>query len=199
MRRNPQTDRSTAVGNGGNINIDTNILNIFDVAQIDNSVFGEGNAGNININAKEISLNGVRSAIASEVRGSNLEGLKDRASGNSGNIYINTNSLSLDNISYLLTDIQFGTEGKAGDIIINSTDRISVDRNSLILSQVANGARGDAGKIEITTGNLSLDRSLLIANTSGFGNAGDIFIKAQNNISLDRNSLILATMVRKLM
>jgi large exoprotein involved in heme utilization and adhesion len=58
---------------------------------------------------------------------------------------------------------------------------------------VANGALGDAGKIEITTGNLSLDRSSIIANTSGFGNAGDIFIQARNNILLDRNSLILAT------
>jgi filamentous hemagglutinin family protein len=197
--RSPESDRSTAKGNGGKISIVTKNLESFDVASIDTSLYGEGNAGNIDIQAENITFDGIKSLIGSQVKGDNFSRIKEKATGNAGNININTNSLTLNNQGLIQTDLGNGTTGNAGNINIQATDSITLREGSLIFTQVGAKAIGSGGKIEIATGNLNLTGgSLLISQTLGQGNAGDIIINAKGDVSLDssntrqKGSLILA-------
>jgi filamentous hemagglutinin family protein len=193
-QRNPQSQYSTAQGNGGNITINTKNLKISNVASIDTSLYGVGNAGNIKIDAENISLSGGRSLITSAVKGENLEIIKEKASGNAGEIDIDTKSLFLGDNATILTSLGEGATGNAGTVTINASDRLTLNGNGIILAEVRPEAIGNAGKISITTGNLTLtNRSLILAQTKSTGNAGDILINVGDLVILDGGSIILAS------
>jgi filamentous hemagglutinin family protein len=193
-QRNFQGQSSTARGNSGDINIKTQNLEILNVASINASLYGTGNAGNININAQKISLNGGRSAISSEVKGERLDLVKEKANGNAGKININSDSVFLGNNAQLLTYIGEGATGNAGEVNINASDNITLDGNAIILAEVREAAIGNAGVINLTSGNIFLkNRSLVLAQTKSIGDAGNIFIKGRDRVSLDGGSIILAS------
>ncbi len=198
-KREDGSDRSNAKGTGGNINIEAETLKITDVAGIDGSLYGEGKGSNINISAKEITLDGLRSYISSQLQGADFVNIKEKAIGTAGDINIDTNNLTLNKFSGISTRINNDAEeGQAGNIKINAADKVTLDNGSFLLSQVGKRAKGTGGNISIDTNNLSLtgnptqfDRSLISADLQGFGNAGNITIKAKDTVLVENQGILL--------
>ena len=165
---------STSVGDSGSIEIETNRLEVNGGSFIRNRIYGVGNSGDINIVANDVSL----------VRGEIDNDLNTGGEGDTGNIIINANSLLLDN-SFVRSD-NFGI-GNAGDITIDVAEDITLTDFSIVFSQVQFGAQGNAGNIQISASNLQLADSLILADSRGEGNAGDIILNVTNNISLENN------------
>ncbi|MDS9397728.1 S-layer family protein [Aphanizomenon flos-aquae NRERC-008] len=136
-----------STGEGGNIQIQAQNLNLINFAVINTGTYTSGNAGNININAENVSLQdgsslqslttnqGNAGNILLNVKNGNISlnnsssistSATKTASGNSGNIKLDSRSLSLLNGS----QIQALTEGqgtsKAGEIIVNVNDSIII-------------------------------------------------------------------------
>jgi filamentous hemagglutinin family protein len=157
-----------AVANAGSIDITTKSLDVVDNGNIFATTFGVGNAGNINIDASgNISLRSTQPERSSS-SGFISSNVGFNATGNGGQINIKANSLSLDKISSISTNV-FGTN-------------TITDGNFEIFRGV-----GNAGNI-----NIDLTNSLLVANganitsnTGGRGNAGNITIRAKENVTLD--------------
>jgi filamentous hemagglutinin family protein len=181
-----------AEGNGGNINITTENLQLSNGAFISNNIYGTGNAGNISITARDINLD-TWSKVNSDVT---PEGV-----GNGGKIGINTNTLFLTNGSFISSSIL--GQGNAGNIIIDAKDSIGIDGvlvdgnqlfgispdlfiTSSIGNDLLNGSIGKAGDISISTPFLSLTNGGEVTSRSGGqGNAGNITINARDKVIID--------------
>ncbi|MEH1971209.1 beta strand repeat-containing protein [Nostoc sp.] len=172
-----------AIGNGGNITINTRTLEINDGSQIQGGTSGKGNSGNIIINARNnISLDG-SNGNANGFSGI-INNVQSTAEGNAGNIEITTGTLKATNGAFIGSSI-FG-KGNAGNISINALDNIVFDTNSDAESGVSKEGVGNGGNIYLKTGSLSLTNGgQLSTNVSGQGNAGNITVEASDNVKLD--------------
>ncbi|MEH2307694.1 beta strand repeat-containing protein [Nostoc sp.] len=170
-----------AIGNGGNVTINTRSLEINDGSEIQGSTYGKGNSGNIIINARNnISLDGNNGNIFSRI----INDVQSDAEGNAGNIEITTGTLNVTNGAFISSSTS--GKGNAGNISINALDNIAFDTNSDASSNVFNGGVGNGGNIYLKTGSFSLTNgSQISTNVSGQGNAGNITIEASDNVKLD--------------
>ena len=168
-----------AVGNGGNLEINTGSLNVTNGAGIDASTFGQGNAGNVRIYTRNsITLDG-DSGINSSVT--------DTGVGNGGEIEVSTGMLNIKNGSGIQVTT-FG-QGNGGNIAVTARDRITLDGDSGISSSVQQSGVGNGGNIEVSTGTLDVTNGAAIsAGTSGQGDGGNITIAARDRITLDGTS-----------
>ncbi len=177
-------------GNGGNINIQAESLEITNRAQLLSNVEGTGDAGDINIQV-ENEVNLVNSAILSEVTEPNELGEGGRGEG--GDINITTGSLLLQNGSALLADTE--NIGNAGDINIEARDSVIVEgegrsafanSTNIIPSQITATVDGqtnpdvigNAGNLTINTQKLSVNIGRISASTFGSGSGGDLTVTA---------------------
>ncbi|MDZ7955531.1 filamentous hemagglutinin N-terminal domain-containing protein [Nostoc sp. DedQUE09] len=193
IRSNVETG---AVGNGGNITIDSDDFSLSDGAQLEASTYGQGNAGNVTVGAKNaISL----------ANGDILSAVEAGGVGQGGNIDINAAILSLTDGAQLLTitrgasDTQPAGRGDAGNVNVLVTGAVDIageknDFPSGIRSLVRTGTVGNGGNITIDSGSFSLSNSAqLNASTSGVGNAGNVTVGAKDTISLAGNAYIFST------
>ncbi|MEH2084424.1 MAG: filamentous hemagglutinin N-terminal domain-containing protein [Nostoc sp.] len=185
-----------AVGNGGNITIDSGSFSLRDGAQLTASTSGQGNAGNLTVHARDaVSLTN-NPKISSRVESGGV--------GNGGNIDINATTLSLIDGGTLTTETTsvYGTQPvgqrDAGNVNVNVTGAVYIgaEKNSLssgIRTQVNRGV-GNGGNISINSGSFSLqDGAQLSASTYGQGNAGNVTVRAQDAVSLADNAIIFTT------
>jgi filamentous hemagglutinin family protein len=182
----------SAIGNGGNIQITTETLDITDKSVVSVGVEGSpraderlppgasiipgnGNAGRLSINASK-SINIDDSYI--------LSALNKDAAGAGGNITIETATLAISNQALLSTST--GGRGDAGRLLINASKQIDVTSRAEILSDVGGTATGQGGQITINTGSFTIsDRALLSTGSEGEGSAGPLSINAHDNILID--------------
>ena len=185
------TVQTTATGNGGNVEIDTNNLNLTGGAQISASTFGQGNAGVLNLTANNaIAIDGNGSAIGARV--------EPGATGNGGDVTINTGNLTLTDGAFLSTSTL--SEGNSGTLNITANS-LEVDA-SRIEAQVEFGltadgtlvsATGQGGSVNIDTNTLNLTNGGQISvRTLGEGDAGNLTIDASQEISLSNGGGIFA-------
>ncbi|MGK7898919.1 MAG: filamentous hemagglutinin N-terminal domain-containing protein [Xenococcus sp. (in: cyanobacteria)] len=187
---------SDELGNAGNIELTATNISLSENSRLNSLIFSgaEGNTGNLILNATE-SILLENSVVATQIQ--------QDAMGNAGNIEINANSLAIVSVpnpdNVITSRILNNTlgNGNAGNITINLTDNILLDTGGIAsqVSQVSENAiaEGNAGTIEINTGSATLqNRSELLSDTNGRGDAGNIIINATENILLDGNSLILS-------
>lgn len=204
--------QSTAVGNGGEINITTGSLSLTNGSEITSTLLGRGKAGNVEVNTSgSVSVSGgsllrsdtfgqgdggkvtIQSGGLVSFDGVGINGtssgvvttVNSEAVGNSGDINIQAGSISLTNGSKL-TASTLG-KGNAGNIYVQTQDSVSLT-NSFISSVVSSQeAVGNGGNIYITTGSLFVkDGSQLSASTFlGNGNAGNVTITAHDLVSFD--------------
>ncbi|MEH1769847.1 MAG: filamentous hemagglutinin N-terminal domain-containing protein [Nostoc sp.] len=170
-----------AIGNGGNVTINTSSLEISDGSEIQGSTLGKGNSGNIIINARNnISLDGNDGNVFSRI----INDVQPTAEGNAGNIQITTGTLKATNGAFISSSTS--AKGNAGNISINALDNITFDTKSNVSSYVFNDGVGNGGNIYLKTGSLSLTNgSQVSTNVSGQGNAGNITVEASDNVKLD--------------
>ncbi len=136
------------IGDGGEITINTNSLEIHNGAQLVAVTRGQSNAaGDITINASMLDVRNGAQLVTSTL-----------GRGNAGNIIINASDL-----------IMFD-----GTLAIDDGEPIP----SGVFSSVQERAIGEGGDIRINTGALFLTDAVLSASTSGEGNAGDVVISA---------------------
>jgi filamentous hemagglutinin family protein len=203
-------DTSTnGIGNAGSILLEANTLTMGNSipgaknygSSISTDTARQGNAGNITINIRDnISLDD--GSIGSNVidsgtfDGADFRGdaARFRGKGQGGDIKISSGTLSLLNNS--LIDSSTNGEGDAGDLSISARDSILLDNGSLINTSTSSffgsPGIGNAGSVNIDTRSLSiLNKSSILSNTDtgARGNAGNINIRATDQVVLDSGNL----------
>jgi filamentous hemagglutinin family protein len=174
-----------AVGNIGDLEITTGILEVRDGSQIGNTTFGDGSAGAIRIEADRVLFSGDGTNVSTTL----LSGVEAGAVGNGGDIEVTTRILEIDDTQFIAST---SGNGNASNIRIEATERISlVGATALVDSRVNEQAIGNGGNIELVTGTLELlDGAGLNAATLGAGDAGTIRIEASDQIRLTGDSFI---------
>jgi filamentous hemagglutinin family protein len=177
-----------ALGNAGNITIDSGSFSLRDGAELSASTFGQGNAGNVTVSAKD---------AVSLANGDIFSAVQAAGVGKGGNININAATLSLTDGAQLET-LTSG-QGDAGNVNVKVTGAVDIAGvkngfSSGIRSFVDTEALGNAGNITIDSGSFSLrDGAELSASTFGQGNAGNVTVDANNAVSLAANAYIFST------
>jgi filamentous hemagglutinin family protein len=170
-------------GDGGDLNITTGTLQVFDGAQVANGTFGSGNAGQLVVSANEVILKGttLNGEVSSQLV-SQSEGV-----GDAGDITITTATLHiLDGARISATT---SGSGKGGKLAIKANEVVL--KGNTVDGQFSSGlssttsSSGDAGDISITTGTLKLlDGAVISTETLGSGNGGQLAVSANNEILL---------------
>jgi filamentous hemagglutinin family protein len=180
---------SDAVGNGGNIEINTENFSFTNLAQLTTSNFGQGDAGNIEINTENFSI-------------TNLAQLTTTSSGqgDAGNISVNTENFIADS-SFITSNIGSSTEvpavGKVGNIFITGRD-IALTGTAQIQAGAFSGARVEAtGTVSLTASesiSLTGTRTGIFSDSDpgSFGNASNIQLFAPT-ITLNDGVIIEAS------
>ena len=171
-----------AIGQGGEINIQTGSLSLTENAQIGAITGGRGNAGKIVIQANDsVWLAGKLTGILSNVG--------ENAIGQGGEINIEAGSVFLTDGAGLAAST-FG-QGDAGPITVKANGAI-VLVNGSVSSAVREGAMGQGGKIDIQAGSLVLrEGAALDSSTAAQGTGGDINIQV-GSLSLANDAVLFA-------
>ena len=175
-----------AMGNGGDISVETPRLQLADGGAVRVSNEGLGNAGTIEIHADEIEAIG---AIASSFNASGIFASNIGQGGEGGDIRIDAARVRLLDEGRVQTTT--ASSGDAGDIFIRSTEFLEIvgtnptgDFFAGIFSQASplitsTGSGGLGGDITIETNTLRLaDGGQITSATQSSGNAGNIHIRA---------------------
>lgn len=177
-----------STGNTGNIVIEnTDTLLVDDGARIASTIRDNGSTGNtgsVNIN--------VRNLISLDNQATIFSTIDTGSLGNSAGVQISTDSLRVNGGAQILSGNQ-GSRGTAGNILIIANDSIILGGigEDGIPSSIASGLgpnmiTGQGGNIEILTPVLELTNGAAIdSSTFGGGNAGNIFIRESERVSLD--------------
>lgn len=185
----------TNLGQGGNLNIDTNTLRLSGGAQIGSTTFGEGNAGNLNIRAKEIDLSG----FVSELGSTGLFSTAIVGTGNGGLLNVTTDKLnvrdgatvSVSNFSSRNPDTPAGT-GDAGSLKITATETF-LNNNASLQAEVN---AGDRGNIFLDTDLLLMRRgSNITVNALGTANGGNITINSPVIVGFENSDIVANAIV----
>ncbi|MGB3238217.1 MAG: filamentous hemagglutinin N-terminal domain-containing protein, partial [Geitlerinemataceae cyanobacterium] len=193
----------SAVGNAGEITINTPRLAVRNGATISSSTFGAGTAGSITVNASESILvegdgfNPITNSFEpTQIRSAGIllpefvrqsRGLPDTVTGNAGNIILNTPSLQVSDGATV--SVQHDSAGNAGNLQVNANEILLDGEGSLTASTVS----GEGGNIELQVGDsLQLrNGSEIDAESFGVGNGGNITLNS-DTIALLENSRITA-------
>ena len=161
-----------AMGNGGNLTIETERLFVSNGGSISSNTFSSGNAGTLKIQSSEIELIGQNIApfttgLSSSVQSESL--------GNGGDLTIETERLFVSNGAIIFSGTTGNLDG--GDLLIFSKN-LTVNNEALILSSTE-GA-GNAGDLSIKTETLEINNAQIGSGTFGTGDAGELNITAQD-------------------
>ncbi len=162
------TVETEGTGNAGEINIQTQNLTIAEGIDISAATSNNGAGGSININPTEkLELNG---QIITETT----------STGDGGKITINTGSLTTENGIISARSTETAT-GNAGSIEITAQSNITT---GIITSSANNKTEAaDGGKISITSEKGEINATQPIQSFSEQGNAGDVTLNAQTNVT----------------
>ncbi|MBF2060293.1 filamentous hemagglutinin N-terminal domain-containing protein, partial [Fischerella thermalis] len=185
--------QDSAIGNAGNVIINTNTLEGIGSFAIGSATFGQGNAGRVDVTATDkIYLQGLPelgSGFGSVVGPS--------AIGSANDVVINTPSLTLENFAQIATSTT--GSGNAGNIRIKASESVSINSGSIM--QAATYASGNAGDIIIDAVNADVvfnaskistsvfGQSSIFVDLVGTGLGGDIVINARS-LSLQNSTQV---------
>lgn len=186
------------VGQGGNIQIVSPVINVTGGGTISAVSDGNGNAGSIRINASEsVFVDGIEpfAQVGQRDRISQIAVFAaENSTGDGGNLTITTPFLSLTNNGQLTAETLSG--GDAGDIKLNVRDTVLIDgEGSGILSNTSAGSTGDGGNITIDPRLVLIQNGGRIAvDSQGSGSGGNIWITS-DQLQLINQGLITAETV----
>jgi filamentous hemagglutinin family protein len=187
------TVEENAIGQGGDIRITTRSLEMTNGGFLSAGTAGEGNGGNITINARDrvVLQGGIALSNGGFIPTAINNDARQGAIGEAGDINVETRTLQLLNGAGLSSST--GGQGAAGKVILNVRDRASLNRG-FIVSQVGsqNQESTERGGINIFAGTLELKDSQISTRTFSKGNAGNIILKIDDQVTLD-NSLIFSS------
>ena len=173
---------ATASSSGGTVAISTGALSITNGGSLNAfSLFnGSGNAGNIEITASDnIFIDGGDGFSSSGITADLLPLIS--VPGTSGDIEIETPKLVLTN-GGLISASTFDN-GNAGNLTIRTSELLKVSNDAVIDASVLPDATGSAGDLTIETSQLKvINGGQINASTLGFGDAGNLTIRATDSI-----------------
>ena len=196
----PSTLGSTSFsnGNGGNVAIQTNQLQVLNGGSISAVAESTGNAGTLTIQAEDILVDGKTSQRSSIVASApilnqttrNFYGLPDVPTGDTGTVSISTNRLTVRNEGTI--NVRHEGRGNAGQLDIRA-NTVLLENGSI----EASTASGQGGNIKLRVRDLLLLRqsSEITSTAGGSGNGGNITIATQFIVGAE-NSDIFANALR---
>lgn len=169
-------------GNGGNLIITANSVSLTNGTDIDSITTGLGNAGNIEINSKE-NVAIIESKLQSDI-------FKDPlGAGNAGNIFVQANGLVNIFDSQITSEVPEQATGNGGTITIEAGS-ISMIQNTPIGLGTTTSGDGKAGNIILTAKDrIDISSSVISSDTFGAGDAGIVEIKAGGEIAIDKTDI----------
>ena len=181
------------VGNSGNIQIEARSLSMesarlsvgnFRSRSRDDVGFGRGNTGNISIQVEDTVF--LKDSLIDSILGIFVIG-------NGGDIQIKAGALTMIDEGRLST--RLNGKGNGGSISIEVEDVVSLTTSTISsgvgFTSLNLRGEGNGGNIQIEAGSLSmLADAYISASTSGWGNAGNIFVQVEDDISLSNRSYI---------
>ncbi|MEA5519113.1 filamentous hemagglutinin N-terminal domain-containing protein [Limnoraphis robusta] len=178
----------TANGNGGQIIIETQQLQMADASQINVSTSGAGNAGNITVKAENINLSGFGFSPEGEMLSTGfLAG--SGSTGNAGTIIIEAEQLRITDSAGV--SVASDNAGNAGTIIVRAAnvellDAVNNQGSSLIDASVKPTGTGSGGSVIIEAERLVLRNGGRIEarTANGEGRTGQILINASESVEL---------------
>jgi filamentous hemagglutinin family protein len=198
-------------GNGGDVTILTDSLEIYNGGLISSSTFGQGDVGSIDINAFDSILvdgqgdDGDSSGIFSSVQegGIGNAGVLNITTdsltltndaiiitttlgqGNGGELKINANSINLNNNASISSRSE--SPFNAGNITLNVTDSLQATDSSISTSS----SQSSGGNLTISAGDIKLRGNSDITTNifSGEGSGGNIAINADSIIAFDDSDI----------
>ncbi|WNZ27477.1 filamentous hemagglutinin N-terminal domain-containing protein [Leptolyngbya sp. NK1-12] len=182
-----QTD---GIGRGGSIQVTTDRLSLSNAGEITTATFSQGNAGNILIEAAEVDLRGLNTSISTRIN--------ETGRGDAGDLELRVRELQVQDNAQI--DASTSGVGNGGNLIIYA-DEIALidtpdprDADTGLFTIVVRGAEGNAGNISVITNRLTMNNGAgLLSGTSGQGRAGNINIRAKEQISLDDDAVIASS------
>jgi filamentous hemagglutinin family protein len=184
------------VGNGGDVDINAELIVLREGAQVVAATAGQGKAGNLNLKtSRSIVFDGV-SAVG--LSSGAFATVNPGGIGQGGNIDVTTPYLLITNGGAVVTSTS--GQGDSGNITIRARDSITFDGVSLdptgdvlpsrAFSRVRPSAIGNGGEINIITDSLTLTKGAQVSSSSeGNGSAGKIEASSRL-IRLDNQSSI---------
>jgi len=199
-------------GKSGNINIETESLQLLDGGTITSSTSGDGDAATISIQAADVAVVGSFSLLSSETSSSaasgNIQLTVERLSvqaggqisaetsgaGNAGTINIQSDQINIsgaspDGSAVSRINAISSSVGNAGSIGISAND-LTVSDQGII--SVGSTATGDAGNLDVIADSIRLDNQGSLQASTVSGEQGNITLRAQSLLSL-RNSSTITT------
>ena len=187
-----------ATGDGGNVNIQTEQLDLSDGSQVSASTSGSGNAGNVTIDATEsVNLSGVN-----EVSRGGVFANAQIEDGTGGNVNLTTGELNITNGAIIATSNfpSFGEESKAtpgtgepGNITIAAESlRLSDESRIEAVTQAETGQSADIDLLVADNIFLTGD-SFISARSRGNANGGNLNIDTDFIVAFDGNNDIIAS------
>jgi len=183
-------------GDGGDIRITTQNLEVLDGAQIAVATSGSGEAGNLSILAENLELAGEGIITQSGIFASALSPIGNPQAGAGGNITVNSNqvlvrdgaTISTSNFPSTSNNPDFAQgEGSAGNVTVTG-NLIELDNRALITASTASGGRGNVTLVANDL--LELNRnSNIAANAQGTEPGGNITIDAPFVIGQDNSDI----------
>ena len=179
-----------AKGTAGDIRISADKLTVRDGLQIAATATASGNGGNLTIDANSIEL--VGTTAVDNVTLGGLSATSGRGtfgqppgSGSAGNIEITAENLSI--LNGASVDVQSLGTGSAGDLNIEAIDSIFLDDRGSISAGTNSGT---GGNINLTADNiLWLGESNATATARGNADGGNINLQANNLVVLEGSGL----------
>ncbi len=198
---------SFSAADGGNINIETENLNLRNGSQINNSsIDPKSLVSDSSISTIQRSFNNTNPvltqniiAVLQDLVNTIEPGNNDFGKANSGNIDIRASkSIVLSGISpngQTVNTISTETQGagKAGNLTL-STERLIVQDGSTISTQTTNA--GDGGNLTINTNTVDLaNNAQIVAQSEGTGKAGNINLNADGNLNANNSSITTSSIL----
>jgi filamentous hemagglutinin family protein len=163
-----------AIGNGGDLTIQTGTFLVQDGGEVSTSTFGAGKGGNLTLTANAVQLTSSGGLYALTI------GSDPKAA--AGNLKIETGTLQAQD-GAIITTSTLGA-GKGGELTINATDRVEVI-GSRLFTDAFPDTTGAAGELTINTPVLLVkDGAIVTASTFGAGQGGNLIVNATAQVEV---------------
>ncbi len=178
-----------ALGNAGDLTVNTRRLVVQDGAQIFAGTVGAGDGGNLTVNASEsVELIGI--APMARFPSGLSTSVQPGATGAAGNLTVNTRQLTVRDGAQIFTGTLGG--GEAGNLTVNASESVEligvapiILEPSGIFTAVAPSSPIKAGDLTVNTSRLVVrDGSQIAAAAFGEGTGGNVTVNASESVEL---------------
>ncbi|TVQ22835.1 MAG: filamentous hemagglutinin N-terminal domain-containing protein, partial [Leptolyngbya sp. DLM2.Bin15] len=157
-------------GNAGDLNLESDRIEIRDGGRILTETDGTGNAGRLNIRTGQVLVTG-----GGDEGGSAISSSTRRSTGNAGDLTLESDRLEISNGGRILTESTQGSTGQAGNVDV-TTGTLMIESGGTLSTQTRRAGR--AGNVTVRAEEVTVqgNRSRVLLDSQGTDNAGRLSI-----------------------